>query len=220
MKAVAVLLIKGFIGAKSRLAPILSPAERATFTRAMFEDVFAAVRDSEVDEIVVVSPDTEALRVASLKGARCILEAFPQGMNTAFRRSLGYCSNAGTDVLVCVPCDLPLLEKEDIQFVMERAESGPRVVLSPSTGSAGTSLLALNPPGAIPFRFEEDSYLLHVQEAEKRGIPVVIYERPSASLDVDESKDLEAVLSSGKEGETKRLLKKLEVARRLASIKK
>lgn len=218
MKVVAVLVIKGFVGAKSRLAPLLNATERAAFARAMFDDVFATVRDSDVDEIVVVSPDTEALRAARLRGAKCIPEAFPQGMNAAFQRSLDYCSGVGADILVCVPCDIPLLEERDLRYVMQRAESGPRVVLSPSTGSAGTSLLVLNPPDAIPFHFEEDSYLLHVQEAEKRKIPVVIYDKPSASVDVDEPRDLDVVLTSEKDDETKRFLERLGIARRLAHL--
>ncbi len=218
MKVVAVLVTKGFDGAKSRLAPLLSAAERAAFARAMFEDVFAAVRDSDVDEIVVVSPDEEALRTARHMGAKCISEASPQGMNAAFQRSLEYCSGVGADVLVCVPCDLPLLEERDLRYVMRHAEPGPRVVLSPSTGSAGTSLMVLNPPDAIPFHFEEDSYLLHVQEAEERRIPVVVYDALSASVDVDEPKDLNIVLPSQRNGGAKRFLERLGVAKRLAHL--
>lgn len=218
MKVVAVLVIRGFVGAKSRLAPVLDATERAALARAMFEDVFAAVRGSKVDEIVVVSPDEEALHAARRKGATCVPEATPQGMNAAFQRSLEYCVGIGADVLVCVPCDIPLLEARDLREVIHRAASGPRVVLSPSTGSAGTSLLVLNPPDAIPFHFEEDSHLLHVQEAERRKIPVAIYDAPSVSLDVDELEDLTMLLAEGKNEKTTAFLEESGIAERLARL--
>src|SRR5688572_2619053 len=48
---------------KSRLAPRLSPAERAALAQAMFEDVIAAVRAVPVDEVVVAAGDESVARL-------------------------------------------------------------------------------------------------------------------------------------------------------------
>src|SRR5438552_11913671 len=62
--------VKSLERVKGRLAPLLTPLERAALTLAMLEDVLDAALAQETWEVWVVSPDEAALEIAARRGSR------------------------------------------------------------------------------------------------------------------------------------------------------
>ena len=61
--------VKSLERTKTRLAPVLSPLERAVLTLAMLEDVLDACLAQETWEVWVVSPDDAVGEMAARRGA-------------------------------------------------------------------------------------------------------------------------------------------------------
>ena len=69
-----VLPLKAMRPVKSRLAPILSPAQRADLMKAMVKDVLAALKDCpDVEGILLVSKDPDTPDLAAACGAEILV---------------------------------------------------------------------------------------------------------------------------------------------------
>ena len=67
MSCWALIALKSFACGKSRLAQVLSPAEREVFSRKMFEHVVQALQAArEVDGIAIVTPESSAVPAVAL----------------------------------------------------------------------------------------------------------------------------------------------------------
>ena len=96
--------IRGFEGAKSRLGAVLDAEERRELVeRLLARVVGAALATPGVTEVLVVSPDPEVLAVASLAGARPILQV-SRGLNPSLHEAR---DDATGERLLIVPGDLP-----------------------------------------------------------------------------------------------------------------
>ena len=192
----AVVPIRSLTGGKTRLAGVLSPAERATLIRRMLHGVVRAATDSNaVKSVIVVSPDEAALafaatldpRVATVRQADehpGLLPALDQGR--AFAQAAGY---AGLLVLFG---DLPLLDGGDVRNLLRR--DAP-VVIAPDRHGAGTNALLLRlgasaDDGQFRFQFGDGSYARHVAEAHRLGLDVAAAFTPGTAFDLDTPQDL------------------------------
>ena len=81
----AVVPIKGFDAPKQRLAGVLSPEERGALAEHMLRDVLAALVNLE--GVVVISGDVQALNLARWQGARVMQERQPGGYSAAVRQA-------------------------------------------------------------------------------------------------------------------------------------
>lgn len=215
----AVLPIKGAKGAKGRLAPALSEAEREALVRALLDDVLSALEGAEtLDGVALVSRDDQVRAIAEARGHRFISEQ-GDGLNAALEHASGVLMQEGVDRLLVLHGDLPCLQAEDIEAMIHalkmREDTGPAVVLAPAEGDGGTNALAACPPDAIRFRFGINSFTLHVAEAEEAGIAPAILKRPGLALDIDTAGDLFTLLETGGDGATSRYLLESGVAERL-----
>ena len=83
----AVVPVKGLAAAKGRLAPLLTAPERGALAAALLGDVLAALRDAaEIERVLVVSPDPEALVLAETWGAT---EVYGARIDSTFIEKLG-----------------------------------------------------------------------------------------------------------------------------------
>ena len=73
----AVVPIKGFDAPKQRLADVLSQEERGNLAEHMLRDVLGALVNLE--GVVVISGDVQALHLARWQGARVMHERQPGG---------------------------------------------------------------------------------------------------------------------------------------------
>lgn len=190
-----VVPVKDLQGTKSRLAPILDPGARAGLTLYMMGRVVAAVMEAGIDDVCVVSPDAIVLDEAQRRGATPLLQE-SRGLNPALEEGRRRALDLGASTLLIFPADMPLLDAEDVQAVLEAAE-GPAVVIAPDGAHSGTNTLLVRPPDALPFAFGPESFAAHLGAARKRGLDVRVCERPHLAFDLDTAEHLTHLRKTG-----------------------
>jgi 2-phospho-L-lactate guanylyltransferase len=188
-RIVAMIPVRGLEGAKSRLGGVLDAEERRDLVIALLRRVIAAAATAPgVAEVVVVSPDPEALELAQGAGARPIRQA-GTGLNEGLEAARADVLASGPAALLVLPADLPTIEPPSVVAIVERAGPPPAVVLVPDRHGRGTNALLLAPGGIIDFAFGGDSRDEHAARARAAGAR---YEEVDAglALDLDTSDDL------------------------------
>jgi 2-phospho-L-lactate guanylyltransferase len=208
-----VLPVKSLDEAKGRLAPVLSPMERATLTLAMLEDVLDVTLAMPGWATWVVSPDETVLEVAAIRGAEPMLEERPP-LSAALHQVEEEAAGRGLDRLAVLLPDTPLLTPAALTRALHTL--GP-VVIAPSIDESGTNLLLRRPPGAIASRFGPDSYRRHLQEAAESEVPASVVETPELGFDVDVPDDILPVLKARRAGRTREVLRELDLPDRRAA---
>jgi 2-phospho-L-lactate guanylyltransferase len=206
--------VKSLAKSKSRLAPVLSPLERAALTLAMLEDVLDVALALPGWETWVISPDEAVLEIAARRRARPVPEHKPP-LSAAVRQLEGEAEQQEVSTLAVLLGDLPLLTGPELASALRTL--GP-VVAAPSTERDGTNLLVRRPPRVMPARFGRDSFHKHVDGARARGLPVAVAEAPGLVFDLDMPRDLATVLGATNEGRTRQTCRDLDLAARLAVL--
>ncbi|MGQ9680064.1 MAG: 2-phospho-L-lactate guanylyltransferase [Candidatus Bathyarchaeia archaeon] len=206
----AAILVKSLSGSKSRLSKVLSPSERMRLTVAMLRDVLRAVRDSEtVSETIIVSPESDVLKLADGLGVRGVLQT-GQGLDGAVDQTTRWClRNQGGSVLI-LPVDIPLISFEDVNNIAGLASTSRAVVISPSL-DGGTNAMLQRPPGVIPPCYGPDSFRKHLSSALSRRVKVGVYRSSRVSLDIDSPEDLRAFMEAPSRTFTYKLLSGLDL---------
>jgi len=205
--------VKSLQRAKTRLAPILSPLERAALTLAMLEDVLDSTLAVAGWETWVVSPDEAVLEVAARRRARPVAEEKPP-LSAAVRQVELEAVEGDADALAVLLADLPLVTAEGLQDALRTLGS---IVVAPSQDGVGTNLLLRRPPRVIGARFGRDSLAKHRAGAEAKGLPVSVVDRPELTGDIDTPKDVLSFLATGRTGRTRSSLLELHAADRVAA---
>jgi 2-phospho-L-lactate guanylyltransferase len=162
--------VRAFEGAKSRLGAVLDAEERHDLVEAMLlRTIAAALATPGIVEVIVVSPDPEALGVAEAAGARPLPQR-TRGLNPALQEAR---AAATGDRLLILPGDLPTIDARDLAQVLAAGDAAgsPSVVLVPDRHRRGTNALLLDPPDAIDPAFGGDSRAGHAWLAESADIP-------------------------------------------------
>lgn len=184
MKIWLIVPVKSLSASKSRLATILPAHERARLMRGLLQHVLTTAQASHYfAEIVVISRDSQVWALAHLAGVGALREE-GHALNPALEQARRTAFGQNADAILVLPADLPLLTTADLQALVEMAQTGPGVVLAPSS-TDGTSALLLRPPHAIPFAFGPDSFARHCALAEAHGLPCRVYHSPTLAFDVD-----------------------------------
>ncbi len=201
MRATAVLPIKRFGAAKTRLSPALAPATRSDLAAAMLADVLAALaRAGELDRVIVVSGEPRAVEAASAAGAGVELIDDPADAGHSAAAELGVAAAvaAGAECAALLPGDCPLLEPAELDEALRALEAGTAAVVPDRHGS-GTNGLLLSPPDAIAPSFGPGSRERHLQLAVDAGVRPNVAEIASLGLDLDTPDDLEALTAALRE---------------------
>jgi 2-phospho-L-lactate/phosphoenolpyruvate guanylyltransferase len=190
----AIVPVKPLRRGKSRLAGLLSETERAELNQKLLEQTLTTLSSlKELDQVLVVSRDPQALTIARSYGANTIQEVGQPQLNTALTRATVLAKVQGIQGVLILPADLPLLTKEDVLALIDSAIKPPVVVIAPDRHKKGTNALLMVPPGLIEYEFGEDSFLKHSERAKQVKARLEIVELPSLGLDVDVPEDLEMV---------------------------
>jgi 2-phospho-L-lactate guanylyltransferase len=190
----AIVPVKPLRRGKSRLAEVLSQDERVDLNRRLLShtlDTLTAI--PEIEQVIVISRDQEALSLAREYGARTVQEGSNARLNVALRRATIVAQSYTTRGVLIVPADLPLITPEDIRIVLKRAIDPPVVVLAPDRRGRGTNIMFICPVGIIDYEFGPGSFKRHCELAIQAGARLEICELPSLALDMDLPEDLEMV---------------------------
>jgi 2-phospho-L-lactate guanylyltransferase len=190
----AIVPVKPLRRGKSRLAGTLNEDERTELNRALLQHTLETLSElKEVDGVLVVSRDPNALTIARNHGARTVQEDGQPELNTALKRATIVAQVYATRGVLVLPADLPLVTREDIQALIRRATEPPVVVIAPDRHKKGTNALLISPPGLIEYDFGENSFERHCELIKKAGARLEIVDLPTLGLDLDVPEDFEII---------------------------
>ncbi len=182
----AIVPVKPFRQAKSRLRPVLDAEQRAALSRDFLGHALGVLaRVPSIARTLVVSRDPVALAAARDLGAATLDEDGAVGLNAALQRATRAAVAGRARAVLVLPSDLPLLEPADVEQLLAEAGDGPVVAIVPDRHEQGTNALLVRPPGGLEYAFGEGSFARHQVLARKTGACVRICRLPRAALDVD-----------------------------------
>lgn len=186
MRVWALVPVKGFIRAKSRLAQVLDGEARASFARAMLDHVLTTLRATHGIEGVLVLTDDEEVAAHVAERAHVLRDTEPaQPLARVVDAGLAHATQLGADAALVCMADLPALRSEELEHVLTLLASHD-VVLAPDAQGKGTNGLALLLPSALRSAFGTgDSFALHQRAAQAHGLRLTIHRAHGLCFDVD-----------------------------------
>jgi 2-phospho-L-lactate guanylyltransferase len=182
---VAVVPLKALVDAKSRLAPHLDREARGRVMRVLLERTVGMLRHCASIEAIALATSEEQL--AHELGTVVIND--PGSLNGALTNGVRWARSIGAQQLLILPADLPRVEVDDVQALIDAAPRAPAIAIA-RTRDGGTGGLLLTPPDAIPLRFGPDSFQRHLLEASTVMIEAIVVARDGLSRDLDTIADL------------------------------
>ena len=190
----AIVPVKPLRRGKSRLAGTLSEDERAELNQSLLQHTLTTLTDvRELEQVLVISRDPHALTIARHYGARTVREDGQPQLNTALTRATVVAKVHATRGVLILPADLPLISREDVLTLIDKAGEPPVVVIAPDRHGKGTNALLISPSGLIEYDFGENSFQRHCERAREAGARLEIVDLPSLGLDLDLPEDLEII---------------------------
>jgi 2-phospho-L-lactate guanylyltransferase len=188
----AIVPVKPFHKAKSRLSKVLTGKEQVSLRRRMLTHTLETLaKIPAVERTLVLSRDSEVLALARDYDARTVSERGNPHLNRALVRASLVAQGYGVSAVLVLPADLPLVTKDDIEKLIASSGNPPEVILAPDRKGEGTNAILSSPPGLIEYDFGAKSLSTHRKRAREAGARVVVCELPSLSLDLDAPDDLE-----------------------------
>jgi 2-phospho-L-lactate guanylyltransferase len=169
---------------KSRLAGLLSAADRHSLSERMFAHVIAVLSGHPaIGSVVLLSallPDDWAGFWIADEG---------RGLNAELEAARAQLAESP---LLVLHGDLPLLAPSDIDdFLGAATRAG--IAIAPDRAGRGTNALAVMPGHAISFRFGPDSCRLHLAQAPMAAV----INRQGLACDIDTPEDLATAEEAG-----------------------
>lgn len=193
--------VKALRLAKTRLARIYTPSERADLALAMFEDTLAAALHLEDATVTVVTGDPDVARAARARGAAVLADPPPSAVTTGTEPLNAALSCAAVRVrastpdatLVALQADLPAVRSAELAQALAEARRVGRAVVVDHTGSGTSALVHSFPDRPFEPRFGADSAARHIAA----GALALEGDWPGLRLDVDTGDDLAGAVSLG-----------------------
>ncbi|MFN8529908.1 MAG: 2-phospho-L-lactate guanylyltransferase [Anaerolineae bacterium] len=187
-----IIPVKPLAKAKSRLASVLSPEQRAQLAEALMRHTISVVTPiKEVAGTLVVSRDTKALSIARDLGVHTVQESGTPELNHALMRATQVAIGFRGEAVLILPADLPLVTSEDILGMIELGREDNTLVIATDSQGDGTNAMLTRPPGLIPYVYGVGSYERHLASAREVGAIVRRYHSDRLALDIDMPEDLD-----------------------------
>ncbi len=207
MKPWAILPVKEMVGAKQRLAPLLSPEERVAIMQVMLRDVLAALSAAQgLAGIALVTLDPWVQALAQEHGARIITEGAREGHTGAVTAAAAALRAEGVASILTLPGDIPAAKPMEIEALIAAAVTAPAFIIAPAHDEQGSNAILMSPPNAVRLRFGEDSYFPHLAAARAAGIVPQILHLPGIAMDIDHPADIARFASIPEAKSTQTLL--------------
>lgn len=188
----AVLPVKELDGAKQRLSPRLSSAQRQTLMRVMIGEVLAALTAARgLAGVMVVTLDPWASNLARREGARVVTEGARDGHTGSVTAAARLLAAEGCGLLT-MPGDIPAATPAEVEALLAAHGPAPAFTIAPAHDELGSNAILMTPPLAVPLRFGEDSYYPHLAAARAQRIEPRIVPLPGIAMDIDHPADLDA----------------------------
>ena len=190
MKIAVIIPVKTFSKAKTRLN--LSSNQRDVLCRIMLEEVVGTISNAKnIDKIIVVSKDDEALKLCKKFGVEEIFDHDESGVNHAVSLADNYLENSEYDASIVFPQDIPFIQSEDIDNLIKFQKSPQTVLVVPSRRFDGTNALLRMPVNLMKTHYDEDSYKIHLEVGKSLTSNTSLIFLRRIMLDIDNQEDLE-----------------------------
>jgi 2-phospho-L-lactate guanylyltransferase len=197
--AIAIIPVKRFERAKSRLRTRLHDAERASLARGMFEHVLASLQACDgLSHVLVATDGPDVAALAAARGAEVWPDPEPTPpLSQVVDLALGRACTLGAEFALVLMADLPHLQASDVEALLAASERD-RVVLSADLRGRCTNALGIPLRRGFRTAFgDPNSLQLHELRARALDLHPVRVDRPGLAHDVDLPADLAAVASWG-----------------------
>jgi 2-phospho-L-lactate guanylyltransferase len=202
MSTLAILPVKGFGQAKTRLRGRVPDGPRAGLAEAMVRDVLRALAAVDgLDGVIVVTAEPIAAQLARDAGAEVVHDPAEAGQSAAVQLGVARALERGADRVLAVPGDCPALDPGELAALLRAPEA---IVIVPDRHGEGTNALLLAPPTAIAPSFGPGSRERHEAGARASGLPWAVRDVPGLGMDADTPDDLATLEASGRLGATTR----------------
>jgi 2-phospho-L-lactate guanylyltransferase len=196
MRTLAILPVKRFELAKTRLREQLRPEQRRALAQAMVSDVLDALLASEwLEAVTVVTNEAAVAAFAGERGAHVLADPTELGQSAAAMIGIDHAMAAGYERVLLVPGDCPSLDGGALRTLLARPMEPPAVTIVSDRAGSGTNALLLAPPDAIEPGFGPDSFARHQARSEQVRAAWRSERLPGLLLDIDTPEDLEALRS-------------------------
>jgi 2-phospho-L-lactate guanylyltransferase len=192
MRTIAILPVKSFAAAKTRLAADLGlpqPELAEEMAARVLRELCAA---SGIERVLVVTRERRVMDLADEHGAEIVEEERLDGHSAAASLGVRRALELGAERVLLAAGDCPLLTAGEVDALLGRHD-GPGVVILADRHGTGTNGLLLAPPTAIPPSFGMGSRERHAELAHRMGAAWVVEDVPAFAFDVDTADDLAAI---------------------------
>ncbi|MEX2123520.1 MAG: 2-phospho-L-lactate guanylyltransferase [Woeseia sp.] len=213
----AIVPVKAFDRAKSRLASVLTTPQRAIIARLMAIDVLRALcAVAEIGRVVVMGQGEQQARLASDYGCDYLADDPDLDVSGNVTRATRLLPMAEAGTLLILSADLPTLTARDIRALLGESESEGGVLICRALRDGGTNALLASPAVRLTFSFGSGSAQRHAKAARAVGERVRIMDNVAFRRDIDVPADLAWLSRNGKSGEAIDYLRNSGLAARLA----
>jgi 2-phospho-L-lactate guanylyltransferase len=195
----AVVPIKAFTSAKTRLGAKLDADQRAALARASAIRVLKAFDEcASIDARIAVVEDEETVKIVRNHGFQALLKPELLSQSAAVEAGFEEARRQGAGSVITVSADVPLTRPQDIEELLKPRE--PVLVMVSNLAGEGTNALRLSPAQPMRLHFGPGSLAQHLREAEAMGLAARVIDNPRLRIDVDTPDDLDALEKSGPDG--------------------
>jgi 2-phospho-L-lactate guanylyltransferase len=188
VRTIAVLPVKRFGRAKSRIAVPRPDLDREALAAAMVADVLEALQQVDgLDETIVVTSEPS---VSGAGGEILVADPLEAGHVEAALLGIGRALELGAERVLLVPGDCPALDPAEVAAILGDRSGARSVTIVPDLHGTGTNALLLSPPDVMVPSFGPGSFARHEALARAAGAAVVVAAPGSLTHDVDTPQDL------------------------------
>lgn len=185
----AILPVKDFNRAKTRLRPVLDQSQCATLARTLAIDmlkVLTSVR--ELDRIIVLGQGPEQAWLAQAFGCEYLADNPGQNLSQNVTRVCRMPDIACMEKLLFIAADLPLVTVADVCRLF--AKVGSEITIFRALRDGGTNALLACPASPVSFSFGRDSARRHATAAAANKRTVETVDDSNFQRDIDVPADL------------------------------
>lgn len=187
-----VLPVKPLSLGKSRLHAYLERDEVPVLNLELFQSTYARLKAcSKIDRIMVVSKDEMILEKVQQWGGDALKENSPSSLNKALAQAFAAIKDIDEGPVLVIPADLPQMETEDLERLVNFAQTENFLVIIPDYNQTGTNALFMSRPGLIEPRFGRRSFQKHLKQALLKNVNLTVWLNKKMQSDLDTPQDLQ-----------------------------
>ncbi|CAM5318881.1 Phosphoenolpyruvate guanylyltransferase [Afipia felis] len=199
----ALIPVKKFDTAKSRLASAMSDKDRCALAMAMARDVATALKHARtIARVAMVSDITALEQVTGLDGIDHFHTRQAQGLNEDLALAARWAETQGATHVLIVHADLPQLTSQAIDSFVAGVGDMPasQIRVAACKQGTGTNLLLAPVPLPLSLVFGRNSLARFCECAGAANISVDVVRDPVLANDIDTPEDLHALMSNHADG--------------------